>query len=518
MRNTDSFKKRYFIKFLKSISDALVNVFLLLFVPRVLGPANYGSFSFIRDTFQSIITFSDLNLNSAHINYAARKQNMGIASNVYFTYTLLVGILILLFVFFITQTGIDQYLFPKQSVEYLFLGSILAYLMYLSTGLMGLSDSKVATVGFEIRSIIINISMFCMLVILYFTQLLNLETYFLQRILLYLLLLIFGYLYLSRSINFRFRFVNPRDKEVKEIIRDFFIFSYPLFTLSIVGILFGFFDRWFLQIIYGSVSQGFFTLAFSLSSIASLFLSPMTPLLMQSIAKADEENNSLGMKNAFDKVKFLYLIGAFLSIFFMFHTKEIMGLIGGSNYQAATSTVVVMFIYPIHVVYGQFCGGVLIALRKTQLYRNISIVSTIVGVIITYVLLAPKSFFIPGLELNSFGLALKLVLIQLFSVMTQLYFVCKYFNVKISGYLISQIIIPIPILVVGFLEWFIRNSFSFNAQGPIENILILAGAITFWFLVLGTILWLFPNLGGFDKEFLKSNIQQVTTLIRRKVS
>ena len=518
MRNADSFKKRYFVKFLKSISDALINVFLLLFVPRVLGPANYGSFSFIRDTFQNIISFSDLNLNSAHINYAARKQSSGTASNVYFTYTLLVGILLLLFVLFITQTGIDQYLFPKQSVEYLFLGSILAYLMYLSTGLMGLSDSKVATVGFEIRSIIINISMFCMLVLLYFTHLLNLETYFLQRILLYLVLLVFGYFYLSRSISFRFRIVNPRDKEVKGIIRDFFIFSHPLFTLSIVGILFGFFDRWFLQIIYGSVSQGFFTLAFSLSSIASLFLSPMTPLMMQSIAKADEDNNNLGIKNAFDKVKFLYLISAFLSIFFMFHTKEIMGLIGGSNYQAATSTVIVMFIYPIHVVYGQFCGGVLIALRKTHLYRNISIVSTIVGFIITYFLLAPKSFFIPGLELNSFGLALKLVLIQLFSVMIQLYFVCKYFKVKIWGYLISQIIIPMPILFIGFLEWFIMHSFSFIPHGPIENVLILAGSLTFWFLVLGSILWLFPYLGGFDKAFLKSNIQQVASLIRRKVS
>jgi O-antigen/teichoic acid export membrane protein len=518
MSNTDSFKKRYFIKFLKSITDALVNVCLLLFVPRVLGPANYGSFSFIRDTFQNIISFTDMNLGSAHINHAARKQSSAIATNVYYSYTILVGTAVLLFVFIITQTGFAQYIFPKQSTEYLFLGALLAYLMYLSTSLMGLSDSKIVTLGFEMRSIVINFSMFLVLGLLYYFKLLNLETFFIHRILLYILLLFVGYQYLNRSINFRPKLVDPRKKEVKEIISDFSVFSNPLFTLSIVGILFGFFDRWFLQIIYGSVSQGFFTLAFSLSSIASLFLSPMTPLLMQSIAQADEANDYIGMKNAFNKVKFLYFIGAFLSIFFMFHTKEIMGLIGGSNYNAATSTVIMMFIYPIHVVYGQFCGGVLIALRKTRLYRNISIVSTIVGFIITYFLLAPKTFFLPGLELNSFGLALKLVLIQLFSVMIQLYYVCKYFKVKISGYLISQIIIPMPILFVGFFEWLIMHIFSFIPHSPFENILILAGSITFWFLVLGTILWLFPILGGVDKAFLKSNIQQVASLLRRKVS
>jgi len=516
MSNIDSFKKRYFIKFLKSITDALINVCLLLFVPRVLGPANYGSFSFIRDTFQNIVTFSDLNLSSAHINYASRKQSSKVATNVYFSYTILVGLVVLIFVFFITQTGLDQLIFPRQSTEYLFLGALLAYLMYLSTSLMSLSDSKIATFGFEMRSIVINFSMFLMLALLYFTNLLNLETFFIHRIILYLLLLSIGYLYLYRNINFRPKLVDPSNIEVKEVIRNFVTFSNPLFTLSIVGILFGFFDRWFLQIIYGSVSQGFFTLAFSLSSIASLFLSPMTPLLMQSIAQADEENNYIGMKNAFDKVKFLYLIGAFLSIFFMFHTKEIMGLIGGSNYNAATSTVIVMFIYPIHVVYGQFCGGVLIALRKTRLYRNISIVSTLVGVVITYFLLAPKSFIIPGLELNSLGLALKLVLIQLFSVMVQLFFVCKYFNVKISNYIISQIIIPIPIFLVGIGEWFMVQNISIHVHGPIGNILSLGTSLLLWSIVLAGVLWRFPILGGLDRAFLNGNVQQLFTLLRRK--
>lgn len=512
----DSLKKRYFIKLVQSVSNALINVLLLLFVPRVLGPAAYGNFNFIRDSFNNVISLADLNLGSAHINHAARKGNSGVETNVYFSYTLLIGVLVFLFVSGVTLTGLDYYVFPGQSTGYLFLGALLAYLMYLFTALMGLSDSKGATYGFELRMIGVNIVLFGVLVALYLADFLNLTTFFAQRIMLYVFFLGFGFLCLCRVINFRPRLVNPRQGEVRVVIREFFSFSHPLITLSVLGVMFGFFDRWFLQTIYGSVSQGFFSLAFSLSSIAGLFLAPMTPLLMQSVAKADENGDLAGVRNAFEKVKILYLIGAFLSIFFMFHTAEIIALIGGEDYKAAQLTVLVMFLYPIHVVYGQFCGGVLIALRKTGLYRNIALISTVLGVIISYFLLAPKSFLLPGLELGSLGLALKLILIQLFSVTVQLYFVCKVVETKVSRYLLSQLIIPLPVIMVGAGEWLIRVSIAMPLQGPLENGLSLAVSMALWALVIGGVVWRFPGLVGFDRSVLQGTVHQLFAALRSK--
>lgn len=514
----DSLRKRYFIKLSKSGIDAAINVLLLLFVPRALGPASYGNFNFIRDSFQNVIALSDLNLGSAHLNYAARKQDSSIATNVYFCYTLLIGVLVLLFVAVITVTGFDGYLFPGQAARYLLLGALLAYLMYLFTALMGLADSKVATYGFELRSITINLALFGILVLLYFAGALSLATFFAHRVVLYGLLLAFGAGYLYRKIGFRPRLVDTRRPEVRTVVREFLSFSHPLITLSILGVVFGFFDRWFLQIVYGSVSQGFFSLAFSLSSIAGLFLAPMTPLLMQSIAKADEENDLAGVKNAFSKIKVLYLVGAFLSIFFMFHTEEIIGLIGGEDYNAARLTIVVMFLYPIHVVYGQFCGGVLIALRKTALYRNIGIVSAVVGAGISYFLLAPRSFAIPGLELNSLGLALKLVLIQLFAVTLQLHFVCKHFDEKIWHYLWSQIVIPIPIVLIGIGEWLIRDRLGVPLAGAWQNGVSLAASMMLWCIAVGLIVWRFPALVGFDRSVLHDAVRQLYAALQRKVA
>ncbi len=513
----DSLKKRYFIKLAKSSIDALINVSLLLFVPRVLGPVAYGNFNFIRNSFQSIIALSDLNLASAHINHAARKDNSHLATNVYFSYTLLVGLAILLFVSFTIVTGLNRYVFPGQSAGYLFMGTLLAYLMYLFTALMGLSDSKGTTYGFELRSIVVSVVLFVVLLSLFLAGVLSLTTFFVQRIVLYIFLLGFGGWYLHKKMHFRPQLINPKQHEARIIIREFFAFSNPLIVLSVLGIAFGLFDRWFLQIIYGSASQGFFSLAFSLSAIAGLFLTPMTPLLMQSVAKADESGDLHGIRSAFEKVKFLYLIGAFLSIFFMFHTGEIIALIGGDDYNGARLTVLIMFLYPIHVVYGQFCGGVLIALRKTSLYRNIALVSSVVGVIITYILLAPRSFLIPGVELNSIGLALKLVLIQFFSVTIQLYFVCRIVKEKISCYLLSQLIIPLPILLVGVAEWLFREQAALSFQGALENGLSLAVSMTIWALVIGGVIWRFPGLAGLDKPGLQNTVYHLFPALRSKL-
>ncbi len=512
----DSLKKRYLAKLAKGVTDAGINVALLLFVPRVLGPGSYGSFNFVRDTFQNTINLADLNLSSAHINRASRKGDSSAATDVYLSYTLLIGVLLFGGVAAITLTGLGRYIFPGQVSTVLFLGALLAYLMYLYVALMGLSDSKVATYGFELRSIAVNVGMSVPLVLLYWGNALNLTTFFTLRIVLYMALLGVGAHYLSRTIRFHPRLANPWDPNTQEVIRTFLSYSHPLVTMSLLGVLFSFFDRWLLQVVYGSVSQGYFSLAFSLTSVASLCLAPMTPLLMQSVARSDEANDAAGVRTAFRRVELLYLVSAFISVFVMFHSAEIIRLIGGHEYDGAQATIVVMFVYPIHVVYGQFCGGTLIALRKTGLYRNISLVSSLVGVVLTYVLLAPRSFTIPGLELNSLGLALKLVLVQLVSVSLQLYFVCRQLNEPMSRFIFTQVMTPLPIIAIGLGEWLVRSGLGFQTSGVVDSLLSVIGSLAVWALVVGATLWRYPALAGLEKSVLRGAARDVYLGVRSK--
>jgi hypothetical protein len=123
-----------------------------------------------------------------------------------------------------------------------------------------------------------------------------------------------------------------------------------------------------------------------------------------------------------------------------------------------------MFLHPMHVVYGQIAGGSLIALQKTKLYTNITICTTILGFFVTYFLIAPKNFTIPGLGLNSFGLALKVVINQFIVVNIQTYFICKHLKISYLNFLKSQFLIPIPIIFIAILEFYFIDKFYINTS------------------------------------------------------
>ena len=498
-----SIKRRYFFKLFKSIIDALINACMLLFVPNTLGPINYGNFNFIRDTFQSIIQTSDLNLGTAHNNVVARKVDSQIETNFYFSFVFTIGIILVLFVSITTFFNFNKFLFPAQETKFIFLGSFLAYLMYLFTNLMGYSDSKTLTVDFEKRSIIINIIMFSFFIILFFSNHLNLTTFFVYRLSLYFILILSALFYFKIKNNLNIKIINPLGYEFKKILFKFLSFSGPLIFLSFFALFFSFFDRWFLQIIDGSKSQGMYSLAFALSSIAGLFLSPFTPLVMQTVAKADEEKDLNLIISTFSIVKLLYLISVFLSLFFIFHVDQILQLTGGSNYNFGKATIMIMFLHPMHVVYGQIAGGTLISLQKTKLYTNISIYTSILGFFITYFLIAPVNFTIPGFGLNSFGLALKVVIHQFIAVNIQTFFICKYLKISYFNFLKSQFLIPIPIILIAILEYYFINKLYVNTS-LIRIIISLIESISIWLFLIIILIYINPKLFFLNKNMVNS--------------
>lgn len=506
-------KKRYFYKLIKSIIDAIINACMLLFVPKSLGPINYGNFSYIRDTFQNIIQTSDLNLGTAHNNVAARKVDSQNETNFYFSFVFLIGLFLIFFLFISTFFNFNKYIFPEQESKFIFLGAILAYFMYLFTNLMGYSDSKSLTVGFEKRSIIINVLLFLFFLVLYFNNQLNLTNFFLYRLLLYFVLITSAFYFFKYQNNYKFNFINPFGPDFKKILFKFLSFSGPLIFLSFVGLLFTFFDRWFLQIIDGSKSQGMYSLAFSLSSIAGLFLSPFTPLVMQTVAKADEQMDDNLIISTFSNVKLLYLISVFLSLFFIFHVDQILQLTGGISFNFGKTTIIIMFLHPMHVVYGQIAGGSLIALQKTKLYTNISIYTTIFGFFITYFLIAPVNFAIPGLGLNSFGLALKVVIHQFIAVNIQTYFICKYLKISYFNFLKSQFLIPVPIFFIAILEYYFIEKFYVNTS-IIRIIISLIESVSLWLFLIIILIIINPKLFFLNNSMIDSFKSKLYTKLK----
>lgn len=508
--------QRYLSKLINNLGGSIISAAMVFVVPRALGPKHFGDFNFLRDSFQEITGILDLNIGGAHFNYSSKYIDTKDATTLYYYFCLILGIVLFLGITIINQVNLLEYFWPDQQVENIYLGAVLAYLMYLSIGLTALSDSKEATVGIEIRRLIIAIIGFPVLLILFFNGALTLSTFFGQQILVSLLLIVIFVLYLKSQNVFGFKFERIKWRDTKEIYKYFISYSHPLLTFSILGFLFGYFDRWFLQIISGSVSQGYYSLAFRLSSICILFTGAMVPVFRQMVSKAHGESNKAYIQTLFQKSRIFYFFSAFISIFFLFHSKEIIYFVGGDEYSAAKTPLMIMMLYPIHQTYGQFCGSMLMSLERTDLFRNIGICSNTLGPVLSYFLIAPSSFIIPGMDLGAIGLSLKMTITQLVFVNFALFFVCKIINEHFNRYLIHQFLVLIPLLIIGYIAHGFVSFFFKEINGVFGNISFLLISGSLYLTVIAAFCWISPGLLGLKRHELNAYIETLTTFVRSK--
>jgi len=125
-------------------------------------------------------------------------------------------------------------------------------------------------------------------------------------------------------------------------------------------------------------------------------------------------------------------VAAYFACFLAVQADKIIYLMGGKNFQRAHLPVAVMFFYPIHQTYGQLSGSVFPATGETIRYRNIGIILMLLGLPLTYVLLAPERML--GLNAGANRLAIKMVVLQALAVNVQLYFTAWTLNLNFRRY------------------------------------------------------------------------------------
>jgi len=212
--------------------------------------------------------------------------------------------------------------------------------------------------------------------------------------------------------------------EKKEYIKEFYSYSSPLIIFSIFALIEGIFDRWILQKFAGSAQQGFYGLSLRIASLCFLFSSAMMPLIMREFAIAFGEKDNKRIKEIYIKfVPIFFFISAFIAIFTSFQSDKISLILGGAQFKNAQASMMIMALYPIHQTFGQFNGSYFLATNNTKLYSTIEIIFLVLGIPLTFFLIAPSNFF--GLNLGSIGLASKMVLIQVIGVNVELWFISK---------------------------------------------------------------------------------------------
>ncbi len=496
----DSLRKRYAYKLGTNLLGLLINLVTQAIIPRGLGPKAYGDFNFITNFFTQVIGFFDSGTSIGFYNKLSQRPKESTLVTFYLYFSGVISSLLLLFVAAMAMTSAHDRLWPGQELIYIYMGTVWGILNWTVVVLNKMADAYGITVSAEIVRIFQKILGLILIVVLYLYQWLNLSSFFYyQFILFFVLCLAFIWVIERHGYSLRQGW-RLSHEEVRGYIREFYQYSHPLFSYALLGLCIGLLDRWLLQTFAGSVQQGFYSLSYQIGAICFLFTSAMTPLLTREFAIAFGNNDLTKMAVLFRRyIPLLYATAAYFSCFIAVQADKVVYLMGGSDYNEALFPVIIMAFYPVHQTYGQLSGAVFYATGQTSLYRNVGITLMLVGLPLTYLLIAPREFM--GLNAGSTGLAMKMVIIQFIGVNVQLYYNAKLLKLSFIRYFGHQLVSIGCLLLLAAVATMVIGHLPILSGRVLEGF-ILSG-ILYSMLVAG-MLYSLPIIFGLTREDIKS--------------
>lgn len=496
----DSLKKRYLIKLIANIMSAIIGGILIAIVPKALGPIQYGQFIYLQDFFMKIIGFLDMGSSIAFFTKLSARHTRKELITFYALYSLMVLIVILLFVLAVSKLGFSSTLLPEVPNEYIYLGLFFGFFTWLTQIFIIISDAYALTVSVELIKIGHKIvSLFLLLYFIYYTVLELTAYFYYHYIVLCSFLLLIGWLFIKKGILDKS--IITLDFNLKKISKEFIQYCHPLVAYSIVAILVGLFDIWLLQTMAGSEQMGFYGLSYSLAAMCFLFTGAMTPIITREFSKSYEQRDLEQMRRLFYRyIPMLYSLAAYFSIFISFQSENILAIFTDEKFKEAYWALVIMGFYPIHQTYGQLSGSIFYATGQTHLYKQIGILSNLIGLILSAVL-------IYLLELGSIGLAYKMILTQLLGVTIQLYYNAKFLELDMKYFIFHQFYSLLSFVLLAFI-----SSNIILTDIPIPAFIFSGFLYTVLVIILA---FIFPQIFAITKDEINIHLKKILYVIKK---
>jgi O-antigen/teichoic acid export membrane protein len=495
----DTLKKRYLAKLSANMVGLGINLVTQTIIPRGLGPRTYGNFHFLSNFFTQVVGFLDMGTSIGfYTKLSQRQKDFGLVS-FYFTFVGLASLFLFIIMGCVHRTSTYAVFWPGQKLIYIYMAAVWGVLTWIVQILQKMADAYGVTVSTEIASILQKAMGLVLILSLFLVNQLNLTNFFLYHYFVLIFLSVAFIWVMGRKGYSLRRSWRLSRAHIKTYTKELYHYSHPLFIYALVGMVVNILDRWMLQKFSGSVEQGFYSLSYQIGAICFLFTSAMTPLITREFAIAFGNNDLTEMARLFRRyVPLFFAITAYFACFIAMEADKVTLIMGGEKFQQAALAVTIMSFYPIYQTYGQLSGSVFFATGQTGLYRNIGIAFLLVGLPLTYFLLAPKARL--GLNAGATGLAIKMIALNFIGVNVQLYFNARLLGLRLWRYVGHQfgciaILVVIAAVAGKVVDTVWRPSemiISFVTSGIIYTLLVA-------FLGLG-----FPMIFGLSRNDVKT--------------
>lgn len=506
----DSLKKRYLYKIIVNLSGLLISLATQVIVTRGLGPKSYGDFSYLTNFFGQLFSFFDM--NSSLCLYTKLSQRPGERALVtFYSYIcLIVNALVIATVYIIYVFHYEEQIWPEQPAAYIYLALGWGILTWLTQVLSKVLDAYGVTVPAEKVNLAQRFAAIIILGLLWLMNTIEITVFFYyQHGVLILLLLM--YTYLVNKYCFKlFSFAAITTSLALQYLKEFWSYVNPLFILSCLVLVTGLADRWLLQTYGGSIQQGFYGISYQIGAICFVFSRAMTPLITRELSIAFAQRNIPEMTRLFQRyIPPLYFIAAYFSCFICIQADRVLYLFGGEAYQYAAPAVAIMALYPIHQTYGQLSGSVFFATERTAAYSRISAFFMIIGIPLTYILLAEPDT--TQIQTGAAGLALKMIITQFLAVNVQLYYNARWLKFSMMRNVVHQIVcVAVLIIIAMITRGIIDRLIAGSAQAPV--IFVISGIV--YTALVGAILSCYPAIAGLEGKDIDNLVAGVVVKIR----
>ena len=492
-----SIRTRFAFTVIASLFRGLLGFITGMLLARWMGPDVYGDMAFLLGTFLGIRQLMDMGSSSAFFTFMSQRPRSKRFVLSYFAWLALQGLI---------GMCVIGLIFPDRWISVIWHGEnrglvLLAFLAAFMqnsvwTVVQQTGESQRLTVRVQSAGVAVVGAHLLAVILLWRLGILGLYAIFVAIAIEYFLatiVLLGGHTIPPIGES------DTADGSPEPQFREYLRYCLPLISYSIIGFAYAFFDKWLLQRHGGSVEQAYYAVGAQFGAVALLATSSILRIFWKEVAEAHHRGDHTRTENIYMKVsRLLFHIGAIIAGFLIPWTRDLLGLILGTAYVGGTATTAIMFLYPVHQSMGQIVTTMFLATERVSIQVFIGSAFMIAGMAVTYLVLAPRNSLVPGLELGSEGLAIKMVVLQVLQVNLLAYILARISKWRFDW--LHQFVSLICCLAIGWLSHFLVISLAGHSR-PLLMTILVGGAL--YLGSMGMLVYTMPWLTGLTRnEFI----------------
>ena len=498
-----SIVRRSFISVISNLMKSALSFATGILIARGLGPQDYGVFAFLLASFTALSTLLDMGSSSAFFSFISKRRRSRQLFSYYMFWLLAQFSLSIAFIMLIAPDGWIEAIWNGESRDRVLVAFIAVFLQQqIWRTISQTGESQRLTVRVQVLSVAVALVHLLAVTVLFLLDELTVERIYYFIIVEALIAALVAWV--SFPIQYAEEQVTPR-----QVFGAFWGFCLPLIPYAWLGMIMGFADTWLLQHYGGAVEQAYYSVAAQFAAVSLIFTTSVLRILWKEVAEANARGDQEQVQRIYHKTnRILFFLGVMVSGFLIPWSEEIIMLMLGEAYLGGAFVMSLMFLYPIHQALGQVNGTMYYALELTKPYVVIGMTSMALSTVAAYFLLASEDAVVPGFGLASTGLALKMVVLQFFSVNFSIWWLSRHQGWRFSmGYQLVSVVIflLVGVGVYATINLLFGESLQLLVRGAIAGVVYTG--------VTGIVVYLAPSLVGMERSELLSLLDQMRKMI-----